>query len=155
MARFTVSVDVAAPVEQVWDRITDWPVHGRWIPGTSVSVTSGQPGGVGATFVGRTALGPVGFDDPMEITQWSPPSADRPGHCRVRKLGRVLLGWAEFDVLARSGGSTVYWVEDVQVAPAWLTWPASPLIAAVGRVGFTYALGKMAAELKGEVSAGG
>jgi len=40
MARFTASIDVDAPVERVWERITDWPAHGRWIPLTSVRVTS-------------------------------------------------------------------------------------------------------------------
>jgi uncharacterized protein YndB with AHSA1/START domain len=155
MARFTVSVDVAAPASQVWDRLTDWPVHGRWIPATTVRVTSSRPDGVGATFVGRSAVGPLGFDDPMEVLEWSPPDGLQPGHCRVRKLGRVLQGWAEFDVLARPGGSTVYWVEEVQVPPVWLTRPAGPLIAAVGRIGFVRALGKMATEVEGEVSSGG
>ena len=63
MARFTAVVDVAASVEQVWQRITDWPEHGRWIPLTTVRVTSARPDGLGSTFVGRSGLGPIGFDD--------------------------------------------------------------------------------------------
>jgi carbon monoxide dehydrogenase subunit G len=156
MTRFTVAVDVAAPIEAVWARITDWPVHGRWIPFTTVKVTSERPGGVGASFVGRSAIGPFGFDDPMTVTAWSPPLEGAGGHCEVLKTGRVLLGRAEFDVLPRAdGATTVYWVEDVQLAPVAITRPLGPLIAAFGRIGFTRALAQMASELEREVPGGG
>jgi hypothetical protein len=172
MARFTSSVDVAAPVDQVWRRITDWPVHGRWIPLTTVRITSAGANAVGSTFVGRTGLGPIGFDDPMEIVAWSPPVAAGPGYCRVRKNGRVVLGWADFEVraknrpdgggssdgdseLAGDAGSTVRWTEEVEIAPVRLTRPARRLIAAVGKAGFDRALRTMARELEGEVRSGG
>lgn len=168
MARFTAVVQVAAPVEQVWQRITDWPQHGRWIPLTTVRVTSDRPDGVGATFVGRSALGPIGFDDPMEVVEWSPPIDGGSGHCRVHKYGRVVLGWAAFEVRAATsdGGSvavhgpnrpasTLSWTEEVQLAPVWLTRPADRLIAAAGRAAFERALRAMARELEGEVRSGG
>jgi carbon monoxide dehydrogenase subunit G len=155
MARFTSRVDVEAPVDQVWQRITDWPVHGRWIPLTTVRVTSPRPDGVGARFVGRTAIGPIGFDDPMEVDEWSAPAPGRPGHCRVRKQGRVVLGWAEFEVAARSGGARVTWTEEVELAPVRLTRPFGRLIAAGGKLGFDRALRTMARELEAEVAAGG
>jgi carbon monoxide dehydrogenase subunit G len=159
MARFTTSVDIAAGVEQVWQRITDWPEHGRWIPLTTVRVTSARADGVGATFVGRTALGPLGFDDPMEIIEWSPPIAGAHGHCRVRKFGRVVLGWAAFDVRANphavGSGSILEWSEDVQIAPVWLTRPADHVIAAAGRAGSGRALRMMARELEREVRSSG
>src|SRR4051794_14903191 len=101
--RFTSTVDVAAPVERVWERITDWPVHGRWIPLTTVRVTSDRPDGLGASFVGHTGLGPLGFDDPMVILEWSVPDGDRPGHCRLEKQGPLLLGTAEVGVARRPG----------------------------------------------------
>jgi hypothetical protein len=167
MARFTAVVQVAAPVDQVWQRITDWPRHGNWIPLTTVRVTSDRPDGVGATFVGRSALGPLGFDDPMEVVEWSPPIGDGPGQCRVRKYGRVVLGWAVFEVRAATGDdgepvsgsntavSTVSWTEEVHLTPVWLTRPADRLIAAAGRAGFERALRTMARELEGEVRSGG
>jgi uncharacterized protein YndB with AHSA1/START domain len=164
VARFEVSLDVPVPPEQVWARLTDWPSHSRWIPLTTVRVTTPRPTGVGAIFVGRTGVGPVGFDDPMEIVEWLPPVAGRSGHCRVVKLGRVVLGWAEFDVTSRGGagghgsadsvGSTVRWVEEIQIAPARLTRIADPLIGLVGRIGTTRALRLMAAELTEGVRAG-
>ena len=156
MTRFSASVDIPAAAEAVWARITDWPVHGRWIPFTTVLETSERPDGVGATFVGHSGVGPIGFDDPMVVTQWTPPAAGRPGHCEVRKTGRVLLGRAEFDVLPRGDGdTTVHWMEDVQLAPVTITRPLGPLIAAVGRIGFSRALKKLAAELEAEVHKGG
>jgi carbon monoxide dehydrogenase subunit G len=156
MARFTSSVDVAAPVGQVWQRITDWPVHGRWIPFTTVQVTSPGANAVGSTFVGRTGLGPIGFDDPMEIVAWSPPVAAGPGYCRIQKHGRVVVGWADFEVQAAGDvGSTVRWTEEVEIAPVRLTRPARWLIAAVGKAGFDRALRTMARELEEEVRSGG
>jgi hypothetical protein len=150
MARFTATVPVAAPVERVWDLITDWPAHSRWIPLTTVRVLTASGSGVGARFVGRTQLGPIGFDDPMEITVWAPPEGDLPGRCAVVKQGRVVLGGASFEVRAdpASGGSLVLWTEDVQIPPVWLTRPAGPLIAAAGRAGFVRSLRTMARELE-------
>ncbi len=154
MVRFTSTVDVAAGVDRVWSRITDWPVHGRWIPLTTVRVTSARPDGVGATFVGTSGLGPIGFDDPMEVVEWSPPAGGRPGHCRVEKHGRLLLGWAEVDVESLTADtSRVSWTEQVQVAPVRLTRPFDRLITAGAKFGFDRALRTMARELEGEVQA--
>ena len=156
MARFTASIDVDAPVEQVWERITDWPAHGRWIPLTSVRVTSPRSDGIGVTFAARTGLGAIGFDDPMEVVEWSPPIDGRPGYVRVQKLGRVILGWAGFEVAPGPGaGSRVRWTEDVQVVSPRLTRPFDRVIEIGGRFGFHRALRAMAAEIEGEVRNGG
>jgi hypothetical protein len=156
MASITASIDVAAPVDRVWERITDWPAHGRWTPLTTVTVTSDQPAGVGASFVGRSGLGPIGFDDPMEIVEWVPPVDGRAGYCRVRKHGRVVLGWADFEVRGGPGGaSTVRWTEEVRIAPVRLTRPVDRLIAVVGRFGLYRVLRAMAAEVEKEGESGG
>jgi len=152
MARFAASIDVAAPVERVWERMTDWPAHARWIPLTSVRVTSARSDGVGATFVAHSGVGMIGFDDPMEVVEWSPPADGLPGYVRVQKHGRVILGWAGFEVAAGPGhGSRVRWTEDVQVAPVLLTRPVGWLIEVGGRFGFDRVLKAMAAEIEGEV----
>lgn len=152
MARFTASIDVRAPVSQVWERITDWPAHARWVPLTTIRLTTDRPDGVGAGFVARTGIGSVCFDDPMEVMEWTPPADGRPGYVRVSKHGRVVLGWAGFEVAPGPGdGSRVRWTEDVQLAPVWLTRPVSRLIEIAGRFGFHRALQAMAAEIEGEV----
>jgi hypothetical protein len=151
VARFTVVVPSPAGVERTWERITDWPAHGRWVPLTRVSVLTPSPRGVGARFVGRTGLGPLAFDDPMEVVEWRDPAPGEPGYGRVVKQGRVVLGEAWFQVAESGGGtSTVTWTEDIELAPVRLTRPFGRLVAAAGRIGFGRALRVMAAELAAE-----
>jgi carbon monoxide dehydrogenase subunit G len=88
---------------EAWERLTDWEQHGRFVPLTRIRRTD-------AGFVARTGLGPVGFDDPMEVVRW-----DAPRSCRLEKRGRVVSGWAEFVVEPHDGGSRVTWREDIHV----------------------------------------
>lgn len=159
MARFTAQVEVHAPADAVWDLMVDWPAHGRWVPFTRVSVLTARPDGVGARFVGRSSLavlglGRLGFDDPMEVTEWAVPSRARPGRCTVRKLGRVVTGTASFDVVrigpdasGPAARTRVIWQEDIEVAPVALTRLFAPLVAVAGRLAFTASLRAMAREL--------
>ena len=124
---FEVVLDTPLPPRAAWDRLTDWAAHGRHVPLTRV--TARPPQGVGGGFVARTAVGPVGFDDPMEIVAWDPPR-----HCRIEKRGRVVLGWAELTVEPRGSGSRVRWRE--QATPAHLPRFATGLATAAGRVLF-------------------
>jgi polyketide cyclase/dehydrase/lipid transport protein len=147
MARFTAVVAVPAPVHRTWKAITDWPSHGRWVPLTEVRVLTPSPSGVGARFVGRTGVGPLAFDDPMEVVEWREPATGVPGYCRLVKQGRVVLGQAWFEVAERGGGSTVSWTEDIEIAPVALTRPFRPLLSTVGRAAFTRSLRVMSREL--------
>ena len=159
MARFTAEVEVDAPAAAVWERMVDWPAHGRWVPLTTVRVLTPRGDGVGARFVGRTSLAAVGlprvgFDDVMEVTEWSPPGDGRPGRCSVRKLGRVLRGTAAFDVVEigpagddSPGRTRVLWAQEVRIPPVALTRPLDRLVALVSRLGYTAVLRTMAREL--------
>jgi hypothetical protein len=149
VARFTAVVRSPAPAAATWQLLTDWPAHGRWIPLTEVRVLTPHARGLGARFNGRTGLGPLGFDDPMEIVEWREPAAGRPGLVRLDKQGRVVLGGAEIEVEDAPGGSVVRWTEDVQVAPVRLTRPFDRLVAALGRRAFERSLRAMAGELAG------
>lgn len=154
-AGFDVEVDVSAPVGVVWDALVDWPSHGTWIPLTRMRVTSAQPDGVGASFVGRTGFGPLAFDDPMVVTRWDPPEGGRGGRCDIRKTGRIVLGGAWFTVepvepVERAGGgarSRVHWHEDLAIAPVRLTGVLRPVIPVVGRLAFRGALRRFARRL--------
>lgn len=116
MALFEVSARSSLSPEQAWQRLVDWPKHADLVPLTSIRVLTATPSGVGTVLVARTQVGPVGFDDPMEVTVWAPPTDDEVGFCRLDKRGSVVTGWAELTVTPEpGGGSTAIWREDIHV----------------------------------------
>ncbi|MER8185005.1 SRPBCC family protein [Kitasatospora sp. NPDC094015] len=116
MAFFQLTRRCPLPPAEAWRRMTDWERHAGPVPFTTIRVTSASGQGVGAAFTARTAVGPVGFDDAMEVTHWQPPEAGRPGLCRLEKRGSTVTGWAEIEVRADGTGSAVRWREDLRVA---------------------------------------
>ncbi len=149
MGTFAVSRDVDAPAAQVWAALVDWPRHGTWVPLTRVRVTTATAEGVGAGFVGRSGLGRLGFDDPMTVTAWQPPSGDRPGRCDITKTGRVVLGVASFTVTA-TGAATcrVRWSETIEIAGLRRVPLAGRVNDLVGRIAFAGVLRRMATEVE-------
>lgn len=116
MAAFVVSHDSSLSAATAWARLTTWPDHGKYVPLTSISVEPPGPSAVGTVFTARTALGQVGFDDPMEIVQWQPPVDELGGWCRLEKRGTVMLGWAELSVEPLGTGSRTTWREEARPA---------------------------------------
>ncbi|MFI8434820.1 SRPBCC family protein [Streptomyces sp. NPDC079020] len=131
MAVFRIERFTPLPAAESWRRVTDWERHGAHVPLTSVTVPTGLPTAMGTLFVARTGMGPLGFDDPMEVVRWTPPAVGRAGVCRLEKRGSVVLGRASIDVLPTSSGSHVVWVEElhVRLLPGW----GDPLLASCGR----------------------
>jgi carbon monoxide dehydrogenase subunit G len=103
VALFEIVREVRLPPEESWRRLTDWEQHAAHVPLTRITRT---PTG----FVARTSVGPVGFDDPMDIVDWREPE-----FCRLEKRGRVVTGWAEVSVEPHGTGSRVTWREDLHV----------------------------------------
>jgi uncharacterized protein YndB with AHSA1/START domain len=147
LVRSVIRLD--APADRVWALVTDWPAHSRWIPLTRVTIDPDSPAhtGLGTRFTGRTALGRVGFDDPMTVTEWQPPEGERPGRCRVVKRGRWLTGWAEIEVQPDGIGCRLSWIEDVR--PRWTPRAADPAVSRVGKLLFDRTLRRLARELSG------
>ena len=147
MIRIRTSVQMPGSAVDAWALLTDWPSHTRWVPATTVVVLE-DAGGVGTRFVGRTRVGPVGFDDPMTVTGFVPPTATSAGRCAILKTGRVVLGTAGFTV-APTGerACTVEWWEDVTVVPEGLTRWVEPLIARAASKSFARVLRAASAEL--------
>jgi carbon monoxide dehydrogenase subunit G len=124
VALIQVDRDPDLTPDQVWERVTDWRRHGDVVPLTTVTVD-------GDRFTARTGLGPLGFDDVMEVVSWDPPR-----RCRIEKRGRLVRGWAEIDVRPRpDGGAHLTWREDIHVrgVPRFL----APLESFAGRLLFT------------------
>jgi hypothetical protein len=116
MALFEVSARTSLSPEETWRRLVDWPKHADSVPLTSIWVLTPTPSGVGTVIVARTSVGPIGFDDPMEVTEWAPPTVDEAGFCRLEKRGAVVTGWAELTVTpGPGGGSTAIWREDIHM----------------------------------------
>ncbi|MGW1230230.1 SRPBCC family protein [Streptomyces sp. NPDC001478] len=130
MAVFRIERYSPLPAAESWRRVTDWERHADRVPLTTISVPDGRPTRTGSVFVARTGLGPLAFDDPMEVVRWSPPAGGRAGTCRLEKRGRVVLGRAAIDVYPTRSGSHVVWVEEVRVRllPHW----ADPLVVRAG-----------------------
>lgn len=120
MTQIRIVREVPYGVEEAWDRVTDWERHSSGVPLTTITRTRDG-------FVARTAVGPLGFDDPMDVVDWDPPH-----RCRLVKRGRIVTGEAEILCAPRpDGGCTVTWVEDLHVrgVPAF----AAPVEAAAAR----------------------
>ncbi|WP_329333204.1 SRPBCC family protein [Streptomyces sp. NBC_00663] len=114
MVTFFLERTAPLPRAETWRRLTEWPRHGEVVPLTRVKVETAGPTGVGTVFVARTGVGPVAFDDRMEVTVWHPPTDSDPGLCRLEKRGRVVTGWAEIEVGPGPGGrSRVVWREEL------------------------------------------
>jgi len=141
MALFVARHDSPLSPDAAWDRLTTWPRHARYVPLTTISVTTAGPNAVGTVFVARTHLGPLSFDDPMELVEWRAPAGDQPGRCRLIKRGTVMLGWAELEVASQGSGSRATWTEDITVArmPKW----ADPVTRVSSRLMFSRVLRRL------------
>lgn len=114
MSRGTLAVAVtsAAPAEDAWRVLVDWPRHDEWMFLTTAV------GGVkeGDHIVARTGLGPLAFTDTMEITHWSPATPTSVGRCEVRHVGRLVRGQGAFAVTPLAGGrSRIVWAENLEL----------------------------------------
>ncbi len=109
----------------------DWSRQGEWMLGTRVYVVRGDGRSVGSRLLGFTGILDVGFVDLLEIVEWEPPRL-----CRVRHLGKLLRGSAEFAVEP----GVVRWTERLE-GPLGLV---GPLL----RVGMRASLGRLGARLR-------
>lgn len=76
MARITVSVEIDAPVERVWEVVEPVERHVDWMEdAVAILFLTEQTRGVGTTFDCKTKVGPIKLTDRMEITEWRPNEA--------------------------------------------------------------------------------
>ena len=111
VAELVVTQAVAAASRPVWDALTDWDVHHRWMLFTRAEGGHAE----GESLAAFTGVGQVGFLDTMVITVWEPPRprgrpAHRHGGARLRRVrGRGRSRRAGRGSSGRSG-STCRWV---------------------------------------------
>jgi uncharacterized protein YndB with AHSA1/START domain len=123
VAELVVTQVVSAPAERVWDALTDWPAHDRWMLLTRAEGDRAEGGSVRAF----TGVGRVGFLDTMTITVWEPPR-----RAVVRHTGGVVRGAGAFEVEALGEHrARVVWSEWVQLPFGLfgrLGWPVARLV---------------------------
>ncbi|WP_338895396.1 SRPBCC family protein [Streptomyces sp. TG1A-60] len=119
MVLFVLERFPSLPVGRAWRRLTDWNRHADVVPLTRVTMRTPPPTGEGTVFVARSGVGPLAFDDPMEVVVWQPPEGVTAGRCRLVKHGRFVTGWAEIEVRPYGdGASRAVWRENLRVR--WL-----------------------------------
>src|SRR2546429_5035304 len=128
-------VETAAPAEEVWAALTDWPRQSEWMLGTRVYVVGGDGRSVGSRLLGFTGVFDVGFVDLLGLTVWEPPRL-----CRVRHRGALLRGSADFAVEPLGTGSAISWTERLELPLALV----SPLLV----TGMRGCLRRLAARLR-------
>ncbi|MFI2640935.1 SRPBCC family protein [Streptomyces sp. NPDC018610] len=142
MVLFSLERTPPLPPAEAWRRLTRWPLHADVVPLTRVAVETPGPTREGTCFVARTGVGPLRFDDRMEVTLWRPPADGEPGLCRLQKRGRVVLGWAEIEVRPGPGGRTrVLWREELRVR--FLPGVFDPLLERATRAMFGRAVNEL------------
>ena len=128
----TARVTLAEPPARVWQVALDWSRQHERIWATRVSGGAAAGGAV----VARTGIGPAGFTDTMEITEWDPPR-----RAVVRHTGRVVRGIGLVEVVpagngagkGQDHGAEFRWTERMPV-PAPLAGPfGERLLIPVGR----------------------
>ena len=144
---FVVRVAVPITPAHAWSRVWDLDRQTEVIPLTVVSLQppASEPA-AGAAFCGRTALGPLGFDDPMTIQVWEPPPT-APGRVLVEKTGRAVGGRIEMTFDAVAGGTVVTWRQRVELP--WLPAPMAALEQVLARLvapGYRAVLRRLLAE---------
>jgi hypothetical protein len=125
--RLEVSAEIDAPVATVWDVLVDWTGQSRWIPLTTVRVTSDRDTGLGVRAEALSGLWlgriPLGLLDRFIVTGWSPPIADT-AEVEILHLGPYFTGEGAFrltgdeektivsciEVFTTPGGRPVEWL---------------------------------------------
>lgn len=130
-AGFTVELRTDLTPDEALRRVLDLRRHDRIIPFTRVNPPLGADAlAPGTRFTARTSLGPLGFDDPMQITTLS----FAPAGATIEKLGRIIGGSIAVDVVASADGSLVRWRQTVQMP--WLPKALLPVATRVLRGGY-------------------
>ena len=113
-----VSVEIAAPVQKVWDVVEPVERHIDWMAdAVAIRFQTEQTRGTGTTFFCDTKVGPIKLVDVMTITAWEP------GKVMGVKHTGVVTGTGEFTLDAIDASHTRFtWTESLTF-PWWLGGP--------------------------------
>ena len=123
MSRVTQSVDIAAPIDVVWNEAADLGSHAEWMADAeSIEFTSAHHQGLGTTMRVKTVVGPFRLTDIMEVTGWEDHES-----IAVRHTGLV-TGEGIFTLTALPAGTRFTWTEELTF-PWYLGGPITAFFA--------------------------
>lgn len=147
--RLEASAEIDAPIAAVWDVLIDWTGQSRWIPLTTVRVTSDRQAGLGTRVEALSGvwLGPIplGLLDRFIVTGWSPPITNT-AELEVLHLGPYFTGEGAFRLTGHNGKTAVSCIEDFDLPGGRLVeWPVRLALPALraGLAGSLRTLGRI------------
>ena len=119
MAHISVSIEIDATPQRVWEVVEPVERHVDWMhDAVAIRFETDQTRGVGTRFLCDTKVGPIELVDKMEITEW------RPGEAMgVRHTG-IVTGTGTFTLTPIDLGrrTRFTWAEEL-IFPWWLGGP--------------------------------
>jgi uncharacterized protein YndB with AHSA1/START domain len=118
----TVSVELAATPQQVWEVVEPVERHVEWMAdAVAIRFDGDQTRGVGTRFLCDTKVGPIRLTDRMEITEWEPPEPDgSTGVMGVHHVGLVTgTGRFTLEPIDLGRRTRFTWTEQLRF-PWWL-----------------------------------
>ena len=117
-----VQMNLTAPIDLVWQKLTDWPSQGDWMLLTQVQASkpSSEPQQIGniiTAFTGFNFGNPrkkfrIGLLDEMKITNWQ--ICDNQRVCEVDHFGKWLKGFGRFELNQITSNTTqMIWYERI------------------------------------------
>jgi hypothetical protein len=132
MARITVTIDVEASNEVVWEELADLAAHTSWMSDAeAIDFVSPQSRGTGTTMTVATRIGPFRVNDVIIVTGW-----DEGHSIEVAHIGLV-TGSGTLSVSPIGERTRIEWSEELTF-PWWLggsvtAWLSRPVLARVWR----------------------
>lgn len=108
--RVSVDTHIEAPLDRVWEVLTDWETQPRWMADArAVEVVGERRDGVGTQLRCPTelAFGLV-ITDHLEVVEWEPPRL-----LGVRHTGPIIHGIAAFELAPTPHGTHLRWWEEI------------------------------------------
>jgi hypothetical protein len=115
MTRIGLTIQIGAPLADVWRHLADIPSHTEWMQDAlAITSTSEAISGVGAAFECATRVGPFRTTDRLVVTEWVD------GQVIAIEHRGVVTGTGRFSAEADSPRRTLLrWDEDLRF-PWWL-----------------------------------
>ena len=121
--RTEVSVDIPAPISDVWREAVDFASHHEWMSDAAdIDFATDQREGVGTTLLIATTVGPLRTVDRFEIVEIVEPNLVRGDH-----IGAV-TGYGEWHIVEIDGGTRFTWIEELRF-PWFFGWRLGEIVA--------------------------